>query len=541
MNPTRRRFILGAAGWGGALSTGWLPATTAQAAPDKGDTIDPRTLASFVDALPIPPQASPTRQHSMPDASGEPVAHYRIDMHEAHIKVHRDLPATRMWTYNGHFPGPTIEVVRDKPITVEWVNKLPPKHFLPVDFTICGMEPGAPTARSIVHVHGGRTPSDSDGYPEDWYTPGNARTSRYPNGQPATTLWYHDHAMGTARLNHYAGLMGFYLIRDAQEAALALPRGGYEIPLMLTDRSFGADGSLYYPTSGVEGRPWVAEVRGNAILVNGKYAPYLDVEPTRYRFRVVNASNQRFFRLKLAGGRPITQIGSDQGLLAAPAERGDILLAPAERADVIVDFSTSSGSRFTLNSDGVPIMQFRVAASPGSVVSAPAVPDRLASIPAPETSKAVRERHLSLDEYFHTTGRSMLMLLGGKRWYADVTEDPVLGTQEIWHLINTTEDTHPIHLHLVRFRVLDRRPFDVFQYQNFGHMRFLDAASAPNAGETGWKDTVQAHAGMVTRILVPFDGYPGRYVWHCHIWEHAANEMMRPYVLRAPDDDTQPA
>lgn len=458
-------------------------------------------------------------------------------MKEAMIRVHPALPPTRMWTYDGHFPGPTFDVERGERVAVEWVNALPPTHFLPVDETICGMHPGAASSRSVVHVHGGRTPAESDGYPDDWYLPGHSKTARYPNDQAATTLWYHDHAMGVARLNHYAGLMGVYRIHDPEEAALGLPDAERDIPLLLVDRYIAPDGGLYYPTSGIPGHPWTPEVRGNMILVNGRLAPYLDVAPGRYRFRLVNGSNQRFFRMGLAeAAGSAVQIGSDQGLLAGPVAFNDRVLAPAERADIVVDFSAHAGQTLTLNNDDRPILQFRVADSGAPDESGAPVPTkRLSDIPRPAPERARRERLLSLDEFFHPSGQSMMMLLNNTRWYAEVSEDPILGTTEIWHLINTTEDTHPIHLHLVRFRVLDRRPFDIYRYRNEGRLRFYGPPRAPQPGEHGWKDTVQAHAGMVTRILVPFEGYPGRYVWHCHIWEHAANEMMRPYILRSAD------
>ena len=161
-------------------------------------------------------------------------------------------------------------------------------------------------------------PPESDGYPEDWTTPGRSATYLYPNQQDAATLWYHDHAMGIERLNQYAGLLGVYLLRDLADGIFRLPKGDFELPLVLCDRSFGQDGQLRYPTSGAPERPWVSEVYGDAHLVNGKLFPYLDVEPRPYRFRVVNASNSRFYDLALANGATFHQIGTDQGLLAAP-------------------------------------------------------------------------------------------------------------------------------------------------------------------------------------------------------------------------------
>jgi len=324
--------------------------------------------------------------------------------------------------------------------------------------------------------------------------------------------------------------MGMFFIRDAIEDGLELPSGKHEIPLLIADRNFNDQGQLYYPDSGIPHHPWMSEVSGNAIMLNGTLFPFVEVEARRYRFRVVNGSNQRFFRLALAGQRGFAQIGSDQGLLGAPVELETLLLAPAERADLIIDFSQWRGQTFTLTNDGHDIMQFRV----GSTEEAdnPPLPKTLRTVKPIAESTAVRSRDLTLDEYMKPTGDSMLMLLNGMRWYSKVTEDPELGTVEIWHLINLTEDTHPIHLHLVRFQILDRRPMDIFAYQNEKKLRYLGDARRPLPQEQGWKDTVQAHPGTVTRIIVPFEGYPGRYVWHCHIWEHAANEMMRPYSVK---------
>ena len=207
-------------------------------------------------------------------------------------------------------------------------------------------------------------------------------------------------------------------------------------------------------------------------------------------------------------------------------------LAPAERADLIVDFAAHRGARIVLASDAFDLMEFRVGERPVSDPSAlPASPARRA---AHRGSAAVKTRRLTLDESLNIVAESTGMLLNKTPWHAPITEKPVLGTTEIWEFVNLTDDTHPIHLHLVRFQILDRRRFDGFQYMTQGTLRYLGPAMAPDANEMGWKDTVRVNAKTVTRIIVPFVGYAGRYVWHCHILEHEDNEMMRPYeVLRA--------
>ena len=190
-------------------------------------------LTPFVDPLPIPAAARP-------NASGK----LRIGMREVHAKIHRDVAPTRMWCYSdlsGRHPAgiipagvaPVLEARSGQPLEVEWVNQLPAKHFLPVDFSLHGCGHDIPEVRACVHLHGGRTPSSDDGFPEDWFVPGKSRTCRYPLQQDAATLWYHDHAMGLNRLNMYAGLFGMAVVRDREEEGLQLPSGKYDVPLMI--------------------------------------------------------------------------------------------------------------------------------------------------------------------------------------------------------------------------------------------------------------------------------------------------------------------
>ncbi len=234
------------------------------------------------------------------------------------------------------------------------------KHFLPIDHRLHGADAGKPEVRTVVHVHGAKTPPESDGWPEDWFVSGKSATYTYPNNQDPAMLWYHDHAMGINRLNIYAGLAGAFLIRDAKEDALNLPKGRFEMPLVLCDRFLLRDGSLDYPESGEPESPWVPEVFGNIMTVNGKVTPYLDVEPRKYRFRVLNASNGRFYHLSLSNGQSFQQIGTDQGLLPAPIQVPDFVLAPGERVDLVIDFKDSLGAQIVLNNDAFPMMQFRV-------------------------------------------------------------------------------------------------------------------------------------------------------------------------------------
>jgi spore coat protein A, manganese oxidase len=494
--------------------------------------LDPNSLAKFVDPLPLPAIAVPTGHRSLPGSPASRLPVYRVAARAVTQKLHRDLPATPLWAYGDSVPGVMFDVRAGEGLLIEWANELPSKHFLPIDHSLHGAEPGVPEARSVVHVHGAKTLPESDGYPEDWYVPGQSRLYHYPNDQAAALLWYHDHAMGINRLNMYAGLFGLYVIRDAREQALGLPSGKYEIPLVLFDRDARADGQLSYPVSADPERPWVPEVFGELHLVNGKISPYLEVEPRRYRLRILNAANGRFYRLSVPDGVDVFQIGTDQGLLPAPIAVKHVLLAPAERADLLIDFAPHRGARIELASDAFALLQFRVGERP--VPDPSEMPRSLASLERLAESNAVQTRRLTLDESQNLVAESTGMLLNKTPWHMPITEKPVLGTTEIWEIVNLTDDTHPIHLHLVRFQILDRRRFDAFQYMTQNTLRYVGPVMPPDPNEMGWKDTVRVNAKTVTRIIVPFSGYAGRYVWHCHILEHEDNEMMRPYeVVRA--------
>jgi spore coat protein A len=484
-----------------------------------------------VDPLPIPAVSAPDGLRPDPSEPARSIPYHRIAMRESETRVHRDLPPTRVWTYAGTMPGPTFEVRSGRGLLVEWHNELPARHFLPIDHSLCGADADRPDVRTAVHVHGARVPAESDGYPEHWIAPGGSALHHYPNRQEAATLWYHDHAIGIERLNQYAGLFGMFLVRDDFEEALGLPSGPYEIPLMLFDRLFEATGQLHYPTSGLAAAPWVPEFMGDALLVNGKLYPYLEVEPRWYRFRVVNASNSRFYDLSLSRRLPFHQIGTDQGLLPAPVALERASLAPGERADITVDFAAAAGDHVVLQNQSFQLLQFRVGRDARR--ASPPLPSRLRAVPAIAEAAATKTRLLTLNEYKDPKTNGMLTLLNAARWREPVTETPALGSVEIWSLVNTTEDTHPIHLHLVRFQILERQAFDADGYGTSGSITLVGKPVPPAPSEAGWKDTVQAYPGFITRIIVRFEGYAGRYVWHCHVLEHAANEMMRPFEVVA--------
>ncbi|WP_241655115.1 multicopper oxidase family protein [Granulicella sibirica] len=386
----------------------------------------------------------------------------------------------------------------------------------------------APDTRTVAHLHGARVPSVSDGYPEDWFGPGGHKLCFYPNQQNACALWAHDHAMGVSRLNVIAGLTAWYILRDEEEDALGLPSGKYEVPLFLYDRSFTPSGQLYYPNPPDEGA-WAQEFLGDAMLVNGKIQPYLQVEPRKYRFRVANTANSRFFSLGLSNGGSFIVIGSDQGLLGEAFTTSRLVLGPSERSDIVIDFSVSPGKQINLISDSLEIMQFRVGTE--KLTDSSRIPSRLRDIDRIPERESIRTRFMTLNEFDGDNGEATMMLLNRKHWNDPVTEIVGLNTTEIWSFANLTQDVHPIHLHLVRFQVLDRQPFSVEDYLNDESIRYIAPKRSPGPQEMGWKDVVQCPPETVTRIIVRFGPYTGRYLWHCHILEHEANDMMRPYLV----------
>jgi bilirubin oxidase len=516
-------------------------------------------------------------------------------------------------------------------------NFLP--HLLPVDPTLHWANPpggtggrdSRPTFTStpgpytgpvpiVTHLHGGHSAQESDGFTEAWFLPeangipvdfatagtwyeffktefqtkfgvewepGTA-TFQYQNDQRAATLWYHDHTLGMTRLNVYAGPAGFYLLRggpgDLPPTVLPGPAPGvgadpfgkfYEIPLAFQDRSFNADGSLFYPDTraffdgfagpyipGSDVPPiWNPEFFGNTMVVNGRTWPSLEVEPRRYRFRCLDGCNSRFLILKIVSDPlatrpasaelPFWQIGADGGFLPAPAQRSQILMAPAERADVIVDFTgLPVGTVLYLINEGpdepfgggVPGTDFPAAdpATTGQVMKFEVVPlasrdtsQDLARLTLPAfqpLGPASNTRQVSLNEEASTVpgfDGPIAVLLGTldtsgnpvpMGWDDPITENPALNSIEIWEMYNFTGDAHPIHIHEVQFQLVDRQPTGG------------GPARPPESWETGFKDTIIAYPGEITRIKALFD-LPGLYVWHCHIVEHEDNEMMRPYFI----------
>jgi spore coat protein A len=458
----------------------------------------------------------------------------------------------------------------------------------------------------VVHLHGQHAWEDSDGYPEAWYlppawnippgyarvgsvydqfrqeardrygvhwSPGNA-VFQYPNDQRATALWYHSHSLGMTRTNIYAGQAGMYLIRggasDLPPGVLPGPAPGWfdppgtryhELPLVIQDKRFNSDGSLSFPASREEffdgyGGPYIPETDvnpiwnpvffGDTIVVNGRTWPYLEVEPRRYRFRVLDASNTRGYTLKVVAdplaarpapaALPIWVIGADGGFLPAPAAVESVDIGVAERLDLVVDFTgLPAGTELYLSNEGGlsdpattgQILKFVV--TPLRSLDRSVPPDQLSLPSRTPLSPATVTRQLTMNAEFSAfaEGVQIADLLGTLnpdgtsnplRWSDPLTETPALGSTEIWELYNFSPVGHLIHVHLVQFEVLDRRPIEGGTPQ------------PPLSWETGTKDTLVSPPGQITRIKSTFDK-EGRFVWHCHLVDHEDNEMMRPYVV----------
>ncbi|MBL1074591.1 multicopper oxidase domain-containing protein [Nocardia sp. 2] len=534
----RRGFLLGALGAAGLAATAHadpvavpppaIPLPSLPALPVTPLNFHTPPLMPFVDDLPIPETIA---------ATGELVA--GSGMH----RYHRDLPEARSWGYSRPVLGPNLEARRDELAHITFRNELG-AHVLAqhVDLTMHGVTDLDRTdPRFTVHLHGGANSPDADGHPLLAWRNGGMASYAYSNRQEAATLWYHDHAMGITRLNIQAGLVGMYYVRDefdtgAPDNPLGLPSGEFEIPLIVQDRTFNADGTIqpmvawYLP----EGYNQAGQL-GDVACVNGKVWPRLSVRRTLYRFRVLNGSNSRPYVFAFTNNMPFWAIGSDLGLLDAPVLTPAIRLSPGERADLLVDFSTYRDGdvvdliNVALNDAGntifmVPevrnIMRFTVAgAGPAAAVppmlrGEPGLPDLLEQ---PYWPDAVRTMTLI---GYNDPDRSAaifpaMAVLNNLPFQGTDIDIAKAGTTERWDIINTTAFDHPVHIHLARMRVLSRRPIHAAEYWNanpppaFG-TRWAPPAEAfaagpelwPPAWELGWKDTVECPTDHITRIMV---------------------------------------
>jgi spore coat protein A len=428
---------------------------------------------AFTTPLPIPPVVRPPEEGVLELVVREGTA--------------QPLPgaATPIWGFDGVWPGPTVRARRGRAARVRVKNAI--------------------GENISVHNHGHKAAADSDGHPLDVIKPGGAKDYFYPNDQAGGTYWYHDHAMGLTGPHVNRGLAGFYLIDDPAEEALGLPADAFDIPIALQDRVFDADNrNVYTLDSGTIFKGFI----GNTLCANGVHTPVLQVAARRYRFRFLNASNARNFRLALGEGDPVVQIGADGNLLPAPIEQRALDLAPAERCDCVIDFARYPlGSQIVLrNLDPTwpvlpDVLRFDVVRREDDPSR---VPPTLAHVERLDPRRARRTRHVRFQ------------LADGKWTLNGQLFDPAridvrakLGTVEIWELKNAEPtQMHPFHLHVTPFQV-------------------LDVNGAPPPPELrGWKDTVAVGPSATVRIITHFGGTPGVYVFHCHKLEHEDHAMM---------------
>lgn len=445
--------------------------------------------AAFHVALPLLPVLTPTSTDATTD-------YYDITMQVGTKEI---IPGklTTIWGYNGMYPGPTIKARSGRRTVVRQLNNL--------------------QESMSVHLHGGHTPPESDGHPADLVGPGASKTYVYPNAQEAATLWYHDHAIDVTGRHIYMGLAGFYLISDSFEDSLPLPKGDNDVALLIQDRLFNSDGSLNYPLTDNTIRTGVT---GDTLLVNGAIQPYFEVGRRKVRFRILNGSNARVYRLSLNTGDSMTQIGSDGGLLPNPASRRAISLAPGERIEVVIDFSRYPvGASVVLkNEDGTEspalpdLMRFDVARDEVDDSSIPAV---LRPMTRLAESSASVTRTFTLNQTFQS-GRSDIWTINGQLYDpARLDATPRLNATEIWIFQNDSGVVHPMHVHDIAWQILDVN------------------GVRPAPGDDGWKDTFLVPAGGGTvRVIGTFTDYVGGYVSHCHILEHEDHAMMLNFAVQ---------
>jgi len=510
---SRRKLLLGAATAGAAAAAGAF-----YRAWPSGPMPSPR-VEKFARPLPVPPVLAPSR-------SDADIDYYEMTQRTARAEIVPGM-STAIWGYNGIFPGPTIRARAGRCTVVRQINQL-----------------AIPT---VVHLHGGVTPADSDGFPTDLSVPDDfprdvpicsalptlaefvrsgatlppaTKLHSYPNKQRAATLWYHDHAMDFAGRNIYHGLAGFYLISDDEERALNLPDGPYDIPLMICLRRFAPDGSMAYDDRGHLG------AQGDVVLVNGAPWPRLAVERRKYRLRILNASNATPLTLALDSGRPMAQIATDAGLLPGTIRLDRIPLAMGERVEVVIDFADYPAATRVLLQD-CEALEGRQGASPSSAImcfdvverktaDTSALPEHLTTMERLAAASGMRIRDFDLAADFALTLNlpPISWDINGRKFDPDrVDADPILNDTEIWHFRHRAtmfpgRHVHPAHIHLAHFQILERN------------------GAPPPPHERGWKDTVRLEQGDDVRVAARFTDHRGRYILHCHNLEHEDHSMM---------------
>jgi spore coat protein A, manganese oxidase len=465
-------------------------------------------------------------------------SHLDIPIREAEVPVMPGAP-TRMWTYGGSFPGPTIRRRAGQRTKVTFHHELPRS-----------------AGELTVHLHGGHNRTQFDGQPggltpshaRSFYCdipsglsprqsgndlllePGGKRTYVYDlreDGGPerAAFQWYHDHRLDRTARNIWHGLAGMWIVEDEFEESLPLPRGERDIPLMIADRTFDRHNQLTDPFT--DRRPPDDGIDARDILVNGAYMPHHRVTAQRYRLRILNISQFRPYNLYLSNGAPMIQIGSDSGLMPKPVRRTEITLGPAERAEVVVDFSAAAGQRVELRSGprhgtrnplGThpyvgALMQFRVDSQ--RLPDRTRVPRKLRPLPAWTRHASHTPKHtweISIGGLFKTT-----WLINGRTFNpARADAHPKLGTTETWEIVNRTEVAHMMHIHATDWYLLSRN------------------GKPPPPWEDCLKETFFVYPRERLLLAGHFSDYTGKFIIHCHMLDHEDHGLMTQFEVVKP-------
>jgi spore coat protein A len=442
------------------------------------------------------------------DTDGVPVHHYSVTQKAGTASILPGL-VTPVYAYNGSVPGPTIKVDQGTRVEVTMRNHLPATH-----------PQFGHAFNTSTHLHGSASKPQYDGYASDVTYPRHVKTYKYPNFQPARTLWYHDHGVHYTAENAYSGLAAQYHLHDPVERAL-LPQGDYDVPITITDAMFAADGSLAYDDNSHSGL-W-----GDVVLVNGRPWPVMKVKRRVYRFRILNASIARSYQPTLSTGDPVTMVATDGGLMPVAQQVKSWRHGGAERYEILVDFSKYKvGQRIELRNlsnknnvdyaDTNKIMAFDVVDDPFDTLNN-IIPTLLAGSAAMDLAPArsMRTRNLRVQR----TGD--MWAINGKTWhdvvdsqYELVVADPDLDDIEIWEIENKSGGWfHPVHIHLVDFKILSRN------------------GAAPFAYERGPKDVVYVGENETVKVLMKFEHQRGKYMVHCHNLPHEDHDMMQQFSV----------
>ncbi|KYC35003.1 bilirubin oxidase [Scytonema hofmannii PCC 7110] len=429
-----------------------------------------------------PPVLNPVRSDATTD-------YYQITMRTAPVQI-LPGPTTEIWGYNGQFPGPTIKQQQNRISVVRFINNL--------------------DVNTSVHLHGMQSSPQHDGYATDPIPPRHYKDYIYANPS-AAVLWYHDHTLAQTTRNVYMGLAGMYIVENDDERALSLPNGDYDVPLIIQDRQLAPDGSLILDDQNR------THVMGDLILVNGVPWPRMEVANRKYRFRVLNASVSRSYRLALSTGDNLIVIGTDGGLISAPVNTLDLRLAAGERYDFIIDFSRYPiGTQVELQNLPLPdndyfpnierIMRFDVVRSE---VDNSVVPSTLRTIELLPESAAVRTRDFLLDQI------NGMWVINGNGWDSNrIDANPQLEEIEIWRFLHPVgAGVHPMHLHAVKAQILDRN------------------GQPPLPYERGWKDVFYVGENETVRVIGRFRADAGKYMYHCHNMVHEDFDMMGQFEV----------